>query len=89
MDEDIQAEGDRIVTTPRTREVMARARQIAEERGHAHLGTEHLLLALLDDDGGIASQVLDRVGNRADLRDAIESILAEPGYLASTRRIFS
>jgi ATP-dependent Clp protease ATP-binding subunit ClpA len=57
---------------------MARAAQIAQERGHTYLGTEHLLLALLDDPDGIAGQVLHHDHPGEVLRQAVERILADP-----------
>jgi ATP-dependent Clp protease ATP-binding subunit ClpA len=58
--------------TDRARTVVIEARTEAKELHHAHIGTEHLLLAMLVADGGIAHQVLidaglDAVGVRADI----------------------
>ena len=50
--------------TPRWRPFLVRAGELAEQAGHRHIGTEHLLLALADDPDGIAGQVLDRLGVR-------------------------
>ncbi len=48
--------------TPQVKHVMAMA--LEEARGHksSHLGTEHLLLALLREEDGVAMQVLAKVG---------------------------
>lgn len=41
---------------------MLRARELAREHNSGYIGTEHLLLALLDDSDGFAARVLDRHG---------------------------
>jgi ATP-dependent Clp protease ATP-binding subunit ClpA len=43
-------------------EVIVRAKREAEGLGHARIGTEHLLLALLDEQAGIAYAVLHEAG---------------------------
>jgi len=58
--------------TDRARSVVNDARTEAKALQHAHIGTEHLLLAMLTADGGIAHQVLidaglDAPGVRADI----------------------
>jgi hypothetical protein len=54
--------------TPRVRWVLERARQEAREHGHDYVGTEHLLLALLADEDGIAKEVLATHADPAALR---------------------
>lgn len=44
--------------TPRLQYVLTRSAQLAAAIGHTHIGTEHLLLGLLWEEKGIASQVL-------------------------------
>lgn len=44
------------------RETVVRAQRDAQDLGHRFIGTEHLLLALIDPDAGIASQVLRDAG---------------------------
>ena len=48
--------------TPGTVRVVGAAEVEARSLGHARIGTEHLLLALLAYDGGVASQVLTAAG---------------------------
>ena len=50
--------------TPRMKHTMVRAAELAAARGNAYLGTEHVLLALLDDPEGIAGGVMHRLGLR-------------------------
>ena len=59
--------GERLVTgaiglTPRAKKVVALAIDEAQRLGHRSIGTEHLLLALLRLDEGIAADVLKRLG---------------------------
>ncbi|MBM7493333.1 ATP-dependent Clp protease ATP-binding subunit ClpA [Micromonospora luteifusca] len=58
--------------TDRARGVVRRALEEARAEGQRPVGTEHLLLALLDDDAGLASRVLADAGVRADdLRERV------------------
>ncbi len=51
--------------TPRTKRVIERAVEEARRMNHHHIGTEHLLLGLVGEGGGLAIEVLRDVG--ADL----------------------
>jgi ATP-dependent Clp protease ATP-binding subunit ClpC len=59
---------------------MALAAEHARQRGHDYVGTEHLLLGLLDEPDGIAGQVLARVAGLEAVRARVQAILASPGY---------
>ena len=48
--------------TERARKVIILAREEAERYHHEYLGTEHILLGILKDGGGIAIAVLQKVG---------------------------
>jgi ATP-dependent Clp protease ATP-binding subunit ClpA len=62
--------------TDRARKAVTDAQVVARRLGHGHVGTEHLLLGLLENDG-IAAQVLSGAGVT---RAAVErEILAEVG----------
>jgi ATP-dependent Clp protease ATP-binding subunit ClpA len=61
-------------------QVMQRAEGIAVEHGHTYLGTEHVMLALIEDDGGIASLVVRHLGATQAIHSGIDSILASDGY---------
>ena len=52
--------------TPRAKAVVERAMQEARNLDHSHVGTEHILLGLIGDDEGIASQVLQNMGATFD-----------------------
>jgi ATP-dependent Clp protease ATP-binding subunit ClpA len=58
--------------TDRARQVVNGAQREAEGLGHRYVGTEHLLLAILNLDGGIAHDVLIETGVSAEgVRQAI------------------
>jgi ATP-dependent Clp protease ATP-binding subunit ClpC len=52
--------------TERARRVIILAREEAERHHHEYLGTEHILLGMLKDGGGIAITVLQKVGLSID-----------------------
>lgn len=65
--------------TPDVRLALARGRDHAAELSHEYVGTEHLLLGLLDESDGDGAAVLDRLGlDRAALRVGIRAII-RPG----------
>src|SRR5581483_5263610 len=49
--------------TTKTREALVEAQQIASKKGHAEITPEHLLWALLRQEGGITSTLLRRLGS--------------------------
>jgi ATP-dependent Clp protease ATP-binding subunit ClpC len=60
-------------------ELLREAGEIAEARGHAFVGTEHVLLAITrQTDDSFARRLLDEVGATDDLRSRIESVIG-PG----------
>lgn len=67
--------------TPRTRTVLLLADEIARRHGHGFVGTEHNLLALIEDGDGIAGQVLTALGAAPAARARTERIISAPTYL--------
>lgn len=66
--------------------VVALAREEARRLGHSHVGTEHILLGLLREDGGAAAAVLKGAGAHLDgVRASVEGIVGrdegDPGPL--------
>jgi ATP-dependent Clp protease ATP-binding subunit ClpA len=55
-----------ITMSPRTKRVIELAIDEARRLGHAHVGTEHLLLGVLRDAGSIAGGVLEAAGLKPD-----------------------
>jgi ATP-dependent Clp protease ATP-binding subunit ClpA len=63
--------------TTAAREVVVSAQHEREEFGHQRLGTEHLLLGLLNEGAGIAYTVLRRAGlTRIQVREAVRQLVA-------------
>jgi ATP-dependent Clp protease ATP-binding subunit ClpA len=59
-------------------ELLRDARELAEARGHAIVGTEHLLLAMTrQSEDSFARRALDDVGATARLRTRIEGAIGE------------
>jgi prophage maintenance system killer protein len=73
--------------TGRGRQAVVTAQDEARRLGHPYIGTEHLLLGLLDDRGGLVRPVLAARGIRAD--DVRQQVLAiaRPGAGAPDRHI--
>lgn len=62
--------------TERAKKVLYLAQQEAKSFGHSYVGTEHLLLGLVDEGGGVAAKALLSIGITGEvLREQIESIL--------------
>jgi ATP-dependent Clp protease ATP-binding subunit ClpB len=48
--------------TEKAREALGRAQEIAQERNHSQVDAEHLLAALLEQEGGVVPEIITRVG---------------------------
>jgi ATP-dependent Clp protease ATP-binding subunit ClpA len=69
--------------TKQARHVVVSAREQAHGLGHRHVGTEHLLLGLLDPEAGTAATLLREVGLTADrVRAQIERLVGQPSVLS-------
>jgi ATP-dependent Clp protease ATP-binding subunit ClpA len=53
---------DNLKTAPRARKVLNLAQQIVQQHRHAAITPEHILLALVEEEDGIAAQVLVQLG---------------------------
>ncbi len=89
---------DALEFSDRLRDVLSEAREEAARLRHEHVGTEHLLLALLQDsrDNGdgttpVAGVVLDVLGvDRAKLRGVLEqTVLRGPGAAAEEQLAYT
>jgi ATP-dependent Clp protease ATP-binding subunit ClpC len=65
--------------TQRARRVLSLAHQEAERMRHNYIGTEHLLLGLIREDGGVAGRVLRELGLEADRVQEVVERLTGPG----------
>jgi ATP-dependent Clp protease ATP-binding subunit ClpC len=65
--------------TQRARRVLSLAHQEAERMRHNYIGTEHLLLGLIREEGGVAGRVLRELGLEADRVQEVIERLTGPG----------
>jgi ATP-dependent Clp protease ATP-binding subunit ClpC len=64
--------------TQRARRVLSLAHQEAERRHQGSIGTEHLLLGLMEEEGGVAGRVLRELGLESSrVREIIERVSVE------------
>jgi ATP-dependent Clp protease ATP-binding subunit ClpC len=67
--------------TQRARHVLALAHQEAERTHQGFIGTEHLLLGLLEEDGGVAGRVLRELGLEIErVREMIQRVSNTGGF---------
>ena len=61
--------------TQRARRVLSLAHQEAERARQNNIGTEHLLLGLMDEEGGVAGRVLRELGMTSErVRDVVARV---------------
>ena len=76
--------------TPRARSAVERARAIAAERHHEYVGTEHVLLGMLDEGGNLAVKVLESLDiELADLRVELEGAMGPASKKGKDRPRFT
>ncbi|MGI6189919.1 MAG: ATP-dependent Clp protease ATP-binding subunit [Clostridiales bacterium] len=67
--------------TERAQRALVYAQEEARALGHNYVGTEHLLLGLVREEEGIASQVLKQLGaDVANIRSQVESLVGRGNY---------
>lgn len=69
--------------TPRMLRSLQRALKIDQENGQEVIGTEHVVLAFLDDPAGIAGMTLHSAGIASALGAEIVRIITSEGYKTS------
>ncbi len=68
--------------TQRARRVLSLAKQEAERMRHNTIGTEHLLLGLIQEEGGVAGRVLRDLGLEVDrVKEVVEKLSDSEEYL--------
>ena len=68
------------LVTPRAKRVVELAEQQATGRGHTYVGTEHVLLGILDEGGNLAIKALVALEVTPDaVRAAVEEVIAPQG----------
>jgi ATP-dependent Clp protease ATP-binding subunit ClpA len=70
-----------ITLSPRTKNVIGLAIDEARKLGHSHVGTEHLLLGVVREGGGVATGVLQSLG--VELEKVRHQVIATLGQRAS------
>ena len=82
--------------TKRARRVLTHAQEEARRLNHRYIGTEHILLGLVDEEGGVAMRVLQELGISAEeIRSAVERsvgrgtrpTLGQPALTPRTKRV--
>lgn len=91
FDGDLPASANRILThelvmgaldgaTPRLQRVLMAARRIARDRGHAHVGCEHVFLAILQDQHSIPAQILEAAGALEETSRKVQHLISSESY---------
>jgi ATP-dependent Clp protease ATP-binding subunit ClpA len=78
--------GSKKELTPRMVRAFARAHLIADEHGHSFVGTEHVLIALAEDDHGIARRVLDDLDVTAEVKNRCAAWMDSDDYRSRLRK---
>jgi ATP-dependent Clp protease ATP-binding subunit ClpC len=73
--------------TQRARRVLSLAQEEAERMEHSHIGTEHLLLGLMREEGGMAGRVLRELGLRTTQVEQIVERLTSANKRAGVTRM--
>ena len=74
------APGASLPFTPRARRALEESLRQSLTMGHDYIGTEHVLLGLLDDDGSLATKLLAEQGvTAATVRPVVVQLLIEAG----------
>jgi len=80
---DVVAEG-KLPQTPRAKQVIQYAMEEARSLNHDYVGTEHLLLGLIREEEGVASQVFKNLGLAVGaVRQDVLSLLGQHGKVAN------
>ncbi|NDJ77780.1 MAG: ATP-dependent Clp protease ATP-binding subunit [Chloroflexi bacterium] len=73
--------------TQRARRVLSLAQEEAERMQHSHIGTEHLLLGLMREEGGVAGRVLREMGLRQNQVEQLVERLADANKRVNVTRM--
>lgn len=70
--------------TPRTARILETAERRASDLGHDHIGTEHLLIAMLEEHGGVVTAALEEFVDLETLRSRVLAIVQSDAYKTSS-----
>lgn len=77
-----------VQTAPRMEQVLIRAAEIGRAHtGRAFVGTENVLRAMIEDDGGIAAKVLRELGVAERVAARLDEIMASEGYRTPSTKV--
>lgn len=77
-------EVDLLHSTPRLRGVLRKAAVIATDMAHDHIGTEHVVLAILGDRNSIPYRVFSATCDPSEFVDSLRSLMLSSGYQSSS-----
>jgi ATP-dependent Clp protease ATP-binding subunit ClpA len=76
-----------MTTSPRMERVLSRAAEIGKlHTGKPFVGTENVLRALVEDEDGIAAQVLRELGVTERVAERLDEIMSSKSYRTTSRR---
>ncbi len=71
---------------PAAWEILRAARREAEQRGHSHIGPDHIMLALLTSESGPA-QIMRHLGAHNPVYSEIDKVMRSESYLQGSNRV--
>jgi ATP-dependent Clp protease ATP-binding subunit ClpB len=75
--------------TIKTQEVLVETQNLASDMGHNAIEPEHLLRALMDQEGGLATPILQRIGANPDLiRNRVEGALKKLPKVSGDTQVY-
>jgi ATP-dependent Clp protease ATP-binding subunit ClpA len=78
-----------ITTSPRMERVLNRAAEIGKlHTGEPFVGTENVLRALVEDQDGIAAQVLRELGVTERIAERLDEIMSSASYRTPSRDVY-
>ena len=78
-----------VTASPRMEKILNRAAEIGKlHTGEPFVGTENVLRALVEDEGGIAAQVLRELGVTERVARRLDEIMSSENYRTPSRRVF-
>jgi ATP-dependent Clp protease ATP-binding subunit ClpA len=77
-----------VQTSPRMEHILIRAAEIGRAHtGQAFVGTENVLRAMIEDDGGIAAKVLKELGVAERVAARLDEIMASESYRTPSTKV--
>ena len=78
-----------ITISPRSKYIIELARQYSSQLGVPYVGTEHILLGLIDEGEGIAAQIIKSVVNLKELKSEVLEIIKQGSGVTESSADFS